>query len=115
MFKHTKSAALSVLVGGLSLACVGIGHAVAAGPSTNCTRDAQGNDTCVTKSENTYTSKDGTYHLQQQQDCTNVSRQEPQTPQVAVGQPGTTQIGAVVDCSNHAPAPEGFKAPDISR
>lgn len=115
MFDHKKAAAVAWLVGGLSMTCVGIGQAVAAGSAANCTYDAQGNKTCVTKSSNSYTSDDGRYHLDQSQDCTTVSRPQAQAPQVSLGQPGTTRVGAVVGCSNNAPAPEGFKAPDISK
>lgn len=115
MFNQKKSAAIAWLVGGISMTCVGIGHAVAAGAAPQCTIDAQGNEVCVTKSQSSYTSEDGSYHLSQSQDCTTVERPAAQTPQVSVGQPGTTRIGPVVSCSNNAPAPQGFKAPDISR
>ncbi|MFG1805460.1 hypothetical protein [Streptomyces sp. NPDC049040] len=115
MFTKKKIATVSLLLGGLSAVGVGIGHASAAGPSGNCTRDAQGNTTCVSTSEQTYVTKDGRYHVQQSQECTTSSREETDTPQSAVGQPGTTQIGASVGCSNTAPAPEGFVAPEISR
>ncbi|WP_052398041.1 hypothetical protein [Streptomyces sp. NRRL F-5123] len=111
---NKKSAAIAWLVGGISLACAGVGHAVAAGAPTSCSYDSEGNKTCVTKSESSYTSEDGHYHLQQQQDCTTVSRPVMRTPQLGVGQQGTTRVGAVVGCSNSAPAPEGFKAPDFS-
>lgn len=115
MFDHKKSAAITWLVGGFTLACVGVGHAVAAAPTTTCSYDAQGNKTCVSKSDSTYTSPDGRYQLHQQQDCTTVSRPVAQSPQFSIGQQGTTRIGAAVGCSNNAPAPAGFKAPDFSR
>lgn len=115
MFSQKKLATISLLLGGLSAVGLGIGHADAAAPSGNCTRDAQGNVTCVSKSESTYVSEDGRYHVQQTQECSTVSREEVNTPQTGVGQKGTTQIGASVSCSNNAPAPEGFKAPDVSR
>jgi len=115
MLNHKKIAAISWLVGGLSLAGVGISHAVAVGSAPQCTSDAQGNQTCVTKSDSTYTSDDGRIHIHQVQNCTTESRDDTQTPEIATGQPGTTHIGAVVECSNHAPVPEGFTAPDIKR
>jgi hypothetical protein len=115
MFDHKKAVAVAWLVGSLSMTCVGISQAVAAGPDTHCSYDAQGNQTCVTKSNSSYTSDDGRYHVDQAQDCTTVSRPQAQAPQVSLGQPGTTQVGAVVGCSNNAPAPKGFKAPDTSQ
>lgn len=114
MFDHKKSVALAWLVGGFSLACAGVGQAVAAAAPTSCTYDADGNQICVSKSDSSYTSGDGAYHLQQHQDCTTVSRPIMRTPQLSLGQPGTTRVGAVVGCSNNAPAPQGFTAPDIS-
>ena len=114
MFKHKKSTAIAWVVGGISLAGVGIGHAVAADAPAKCTYDAQGNQTCVSKSESSYTSDDGRYHLYQKEDCSAESpRPDNQTPALSLGQPGTTHIGSVVSCTNTPPAPEGFKAPDF--
>jgi hypothetical protein len=115
MLTKKKIIAVSWILGGLSMAGVGISHAYAAAPSGNCTSDAQGGVTCVSKTDNTFKTEDGTFHVQQQQDCTHEGRDVLRTPQAGVGQPGTTQVGAVVGCSNNAPAPEGFTAPDISR
>ena len=110
-----KIATVTWILGGLSVTGVGIGHAYATAPAGNCTHDAKGNVTCVSTTEKSYTTPDGTYHVQQSQECSTESRQVLRTPESAVGQPGTTQIGAVVGCSNSAPAPEGFQAPVISR
>lgn len=112
MFSQKKIAVASMLMGGLALTGFGAAQAYAGG-SDQCTRDAQANLVCTHKSETRYTSKDGTYHLQQKQDCTTVSRERVEQPEVSTGQRGTTKIGPTVSCSNTAPAPEGFVAPSF--
>jgi hypothetical protein len=114
MLTTKKIVTVSWILGGLSMAGVGIGHAYASAPM-DCTRDAQGGVTCVSKTEKNYTTADGSYHLEQSQECTHDGRDVVNTPQTGTGLPGTTKIGPVVGCSNTAPAPEGFTAPDISR
>lgn len=113
MFSRKKTAVASMLMGGLALAGLGITQAYAGGVQGDCSQDAYGNRVCVQKSETSYTSEDGTYHLHQKQDCTTVTRPTVQQPSVGVGQQGTTEVGPTVDCSNSAPAPEGFVAPVI--
>ncbi|NUP36387.1 MAG: hypothetical protein HOY76_05040 [Streptomyces sp.] len=118
MFSQKKLATASLILGGLSMAGIGMSHAYAAGPSNGCSRDAQGNVTCVHKTEKTFTTSDGTVHVQQAQECSSASREVVDTPQTVVGQVGqlgTTRIGPVVNCSEHAPAPQGFQAPVVPR
>lgn len=115
MFTKKKIVTVSWLVGGLSLAGVGVGHAYAAGTAGECTRDEQGGVTCVSKTENSYVSEDGRYHLVQKQECSETGREVVDTPEAGKGQLGTTQIGSAVSCSNSVPAPQGFTVPDFSR
>jgi len=113
MFTQQKIAAVSGLLGGLAAICTGT-TAYAAAPA-HCTTDSHGAVTCVQSSDVTYTSKDGTQHVHQKQDCTTVSRNRLEQPVSALGQLGTTHVGPVVNCSNHAPAPKNFTLPAILR
>ncbi|MGW0792351.1 hypothetical protein ACWD04_30035 [Streptomyces sp. NPDC002911] len=115
MFGRKKIAVASMLMGGLALTGLGVTQAYAGPPQGDCSTDAYGNLVCVQKSETSYTSEDGTYHLSQKQDCTTVSRETVYQPEVSVGQGGTTEVGPTVSCSNSAPAPEGFVAPTVGR
>ena len=114
MFSRKKITAVSWLVGGLAATGAGIGHAYAAGPSGDCTRDDAGYVTCRHHSETSYTSGDGTYHVDQKQDCTTVSPAQVNLPESGAEQSGTKQTGTVVNCSNTAPAPSDFRAPDVA-
>ncbi len=116
MFSRKKIAAVSLSLGSLAAVCVGATHAYA-GSHGQCTRDSRGNLACTYKSETntTYTTGDGTYHVSQKQDCTSVSRSRVETPESGTGKRGTTRIGPVMDCSNHAPAPKDFKLPGFLR
>lgn len=115
MFSRKKIAAISWFLGGTVAICAGATHAYAGAPHGQCKRDSRGNVTCVYKSEATYTSGDGTYHVSQKQDCTTVSRDRLEMPESGLGQRGTTKIGPTVGCSNHAPVPKGFKLPGLLR
>ncbi|MEV8568514.1 hypothetical protein AB0436_23525 [Streptomyces sp. NPDC051322] len=117
MFSGKKLAVASMLMGGLALSGLGAAQAHAEGPRVHCAFDAQANLVCSRKSSTTYTSDDGTYHLQQTQDCSTVAPLPGDQPRrvVAVGRPGTTKVGATVGCSNNAPAPDGFVAPSVPR
>ncbi|MFE9724128.1 hypothetical protein ACFYQ5_11185 [Streptomyces sp. NPDC005794] len=115
MSSRKKIAVASMLMGGLALAGLGVTQAYAGGPQGDCSRDAHGNVVCVQKSETSYTSEDGTYHLHQKSNCTTVTRETVQQPGFTVGQSGTTNTGPSVNCTNSAPAPEGFVAPAVGR
>ncbi|WP_406391135.1 hypothetical protein [Streptomyces sp. NBC_00887] len=115
MSSRKKIAVASMLMGGLALAGLGVTQAYAGGPQGDCSQDAYGNLVCVQKSETSYTSEDGTYHLNQKSNCTTVTRETVQRPGINVGQSGTKHVGPSVDCSNSAPAPEGFVAPAVGR
>ncbi|MFD4035190.1 hypothetical protein ACFWVP_32925 [Streptomyces sp. NPDC058637] len=115
MFSGKKIAVASMLMGGLALTGLGVTQAYAGGAQGDCSQDAYGNLVCVQKSETSYTSEDGTYHVHQKQDCKTVTRPAVPQPSVGVGKQGTTDVGPTVNCSNSAPAPEGFVAPTIGR
>ncbi|QIJ62754.1 hypothetical protein [Streptomyces sp. JB150] len=91
MFSTRKAAALSGLVGGLVLACTGITQAHAGNPGT-CTRDAQGNITCVQRITGVIP-EGGT--IPHQETCRPV---EPVTLPVTPGG-GTMRVGPRVTCS----------------
>jgi hypothetical protein len=115
MFSRKKIATISWFLGSTAVICVGTTHAYAGGTHGACTRDSQGSVTCTYRSATTYTSGDGTYHVDQKQDCTTVSRDRVEMPESGLGQRGKTLIGPTVDCSNHAPAPRDFKLPGYLR
>jgi hypothetical protein len=110
-----RIAAVAVLLGGTVLACAGLAQGYDGQTSGECTTDAQGNISCVhtQKSQTTYTSADGTVHVNQSQSCSTSSESRVYRPEVSQGQQGTTRIGPTVDCSNHVPAPAGFVPPHI--
>ncbi|MFB7241344.1 hypothetical protein CW362_17265 [Streptomyces populi] len=109
MFTSQKIAAVSGIVGSLAAICLGAGHAYADGGSSACKNTAQGGVVCVQKNE-TRTDKDGEHTLRQEQSCSTADR-----PHVTVpGDRGSSGTGSVVDCSNKAELPKGFKKPQIS-
>ncbi|WP_255954192.1 hypothetical protein [Streptomyces odontomachi] len=116
MLSRKKFAAVTGLLGGLALTCAGIAHAYGE-TSNGCTRDDQGNVTCVhvEKSDTVYQSKDGTTHVHQSKSCETTSTNRVVRPQGSPGQQeGVTRVGAQVDCSNSVSAPKGFQPPHIS-
>lgn len=116
MLSRKKIALASLLLSGFAVAGAGVTQAYAGGSEDGCTRDAESNVvTCVQKSEATYTSEDGKYQVHQKHECTSVSREHVNQPAPGAGEPGTTQIGTVVECANTAPALENFVAPGSRR
>ncbi|MEK2475007.1 MULTISPECIES: hypothetical protein [Streptomyces] len=99
MFSRKKIAAVAALMGGLTVACVIAPQAQAADTRGFCTRDVQGNVSCLQKT----TSDDGKYSLTQQQNCQPSSPL--QLPTHGVLNPGTMLVGPAVTCSNSAPVP----------
>ena len=116
MFSRNKTTAVVLALGGLAAICTGTAGAYAAQPHTTCTHDSQGNLVCTDKSEtdNTFTTSDGTFHVNQTRDCTTTTQPTTYTPEIAIGQLGTTQIGPTINCSNSVPKPKGFKFPRYS-
>ncbi|MER7838800.1 hypothetical protein ABTY98_23715 [Streptomyces sp. NPDC096040] len=113
MITRQKIATVTGLVGSLAAICVGAGHAYADGHSSDCKTSAQGDTVCVRKSE-IHTDKDGTHIIKQTQDCSTTDRPNAVYPEggLALGG-GSTTAGPVVECSNRAELPKGFKKPHI--
>ncbi|MFB7634156.1 hypothetical protein ACFC0M_24865 [Streptomyces sp. NPDC056149] len=101
MFSGKKIAAASALLGGLASASVIATPANAVAANGLCSRDVQGNVTCLQRS--TGTNQDGGYTLNQSQTCQPTS---PVTlPTHGILNPGSAQIGPAITCSNTAPIP----------
>ncbi len=64
---------------------------------------------CVHKSE-THSDKDGVHIVQQAQNCSTVDRPQADPDGRLLGD-GNASTGSVVDCSNEAQLPKGFKKP----
>jgi hypothetical protein len=114
MFSRKKTAAVVFALSGLATICTGTADAYA-GQTHTCTHDSQGNLVCIDKgqSDSTFTTSDGTFHVNQTRDCTTTTQPTVYTPQVGIGQLGTTQVGPTVNCSNSAPTPKGFRLPSF--
>jgi hypothetical protein len=102
MFSRKKIAAVSVLAGGLAVACTSITHAYAAQGSQACTRDILGNVICEQRIQGQLSEAGDTPH---KETCTPV---KPLTVPAALGG-GTMRLGPEVTCS---PATTG--APDAA-
>ncbi|MGV4981900.1 hypothetical protein ACWC0C_07310 [Streptomyces sp. NPDC001709] len=93
MLRTKKIAALSGLIGGLAVTCAGIAQAhAAAGPGV-CTRDLQGNVTCIQRIEGVIP-QDG--QIPHQENCLPT---QPFTIPAALGT-GKMRIGPEVTCSD---------------
>ncbi|MEU3519193.1 hypothetical protein ABZ770_28625 [Streptomyces sp. NPDC006654] len=112
MFPSRKIATVSGLLGGLAVLCVGAGHAYADPSPADCRTTAQGGTVCVRKSE-THVDKNGTHVLKQAQDCSTSDRPQVLFPGDQAAGDGSAAVGEVVDCSNKAELPKGFKRPHI--
>ncbi|MFF9085563.1 hypothetical protein ACF1BE_03885 [Streptomyces sp. NPDC014991] len=112
MFSPQKIATVSGLVGSLAIICLGGAHAYAEGKPDDCKTSEQGT-VCVHKSE-TYTDQDGTHVIKQTQDCSTTDRPSVVDPENGLVGGGSTHVGPVVDCSNKAELPKGFKKPQIA-
>ncbi|MET9071996.1 hypothetical protein ABZX95_07355 [Streptomyces sp. NPDC004232] len=112
MFSPRKIATVSGLVGSLAVFCVGAGHAYAEGPRGDCRTTEQGSTVCVRKTESR-SDKDGKHVLQQAQDCSTEGRPRVVFPDGPLMDGGSASVGPVVDCSNTAKLPKGFRKPHI--
>jgi hypothetical protein len=101
MTSRKKIAAISWLIGGLAVTGAGITHAYADGDRGECRRDSQGNTTCVYKNQTSYTSEDGSTHVEQTTDCNSKSRDNEDEAQASDS--GTTETGSTVSCANIHP------------
>ncbi|MEW1779143.1 hypothetical protein [Streptomyces sp. NPDC086777] len=112
MITARKMATVSGLVGSLAALCVGAGHAYADPSPGDCRTTAQGGTVCVHKSE-THIDKNGTHVVKQAQDCSTSDRPRVVFPDDQLGSEGSHGVGEVVDCSNKAELPKGFKRPHV--
>ncbi|MFD5521374.1 hypothetical protein [Streptomyces sp. NPDC127066] len=101
MFSRKRIAALSGLIGGLAVTSMGITHAHATGDPASCTRNLQGDVTCVQHIEGGGAGRDAIPH---QEACMPV---QAVTLPASTGN-GTTRLGPRVTCS---PATSGASRP----
>ncbi|MER5200014.1 hypothetical protein ACWD3J_41690 [Streptomyces sp. NPDC002755] len=111
MLFSQKTAAAAAFVGSLAAICLGATHAIAEGKSGDCPTVQEG-VMCVQKGE-TYIDEDGTHVIKQDQQCTTTDRPNVVTQQDQLLGSEPVKEGAVVECSNTAKLPEGFKKPHI--
>ncbi|MBL1080568.1 hypothetical protein JK359_01020 [Streptomyces actinomycinicus] len=112
MLTSQKFATVTALVGSLAAVCVGAGHAYADTEPGDCKPTAQGGTVCIHKKE-TRTDKDGTHLIRQEQDCSTSDRPRVVFPEDGLTEGSSASVGPVVDCSNRAELPKGFKKPHI--
>ncbi|MFF2364877.1 hypothetical protein ACFVU0_19620 [Streptomyces sp. NPDC058122] len=113
MLFSQKSAAVAAFAGSLAAICLGATHAHALGNSGACPTAEQKDVVCVQKNE-TYTDKDGTHVIKQDQQCSTTDRPHVLTQEDQLQGSEPVKVGPVVDCSNTAKLPAGFKAPHFS-
>lgn len=117
MLFSQKTAAAAAFVGSLAAICLGATHAYAEGDSGDCPTTVQEDVICVEKSD-TYIEKDGTHVIKQDRQCSTTDRphvvsQQDQLLGDGPAKEGPVKQGPVVECSNTAKLPEGFKKPHI--
>ncbi len=101
MFSRKKIAATVALLGGLTTACVIAPQAHAADPRGLCTRDVQGNVTCLQRTAGA--NEDGRYSVNQVQSCEPTSPLS--IPAHGLLNPGSMQVGPSITCNNSARVP----------
>ncbi|MFI0964143.1 hypothetical protein ACH4S8_22425 [Streptomyces sp. NPDC021080] len=112
MLFSQKTAAVAAFAGSLAAICLGATHALAEGNLGACPTAAQKDVVCVQKNE-TYTDKDGTHVIKQDQQCSSTDRPNVLTQQDQLAGNEAAKVGPVVECSNTAKLPDGFKKPHI--
>jgi hypothetical protein len=115
MFSRRTVATVSGLLGSLAVIYVGGAQAHAAQPPGDCKTSAEGETTCVHKSEVVHKDKNGTFIVKQDHACSTEARPRLVLPDDEAMNTGTTEVGPVVDCSNTTPLPKGFKRPHVDR
>ncbi|WP_328555064.1 hypothetical protein [Streptomyces sp. NBC_00358] len=110
MLFSQKTAAVAAFAGSLAAICLGTAHAE--GNPGACPTSAQSDVVCVQKNE-TYVDKDGTHVINQDQKCS--TKDQPhvvtQQDQLLGSESAPAKVGPVVECSNTAKLPAGFKKP----
>ena len=115
MLSRRTVATVSGLLGSLAVICVGGAQAHADQPHGDCRTTAEGEVTCVHKSESVHKDKNGTFVVKQDQKCSIAARPHLVFPDENTMSTGTTQVGPKVDCSNTEALPKGFKRPHVDR
>ncbi|EDY55075.1 conserved hypothetical protein [Streptomyces sviceus ATCC 29083] len=113
MLFSQKTAAAAAFVGSLAVICLGATHAHAEENSDGCPTAVQEGVMCVQKGE-AYVDEDGTHIVKQDQQCSTTDRPHVVTQQDQLLGSETVKTGPVVECSNTAKLPEGFKKPHIN-
>ncbi|WP_369247477.1 hypothetical protein [Streptomyces sp. R41] len=111
MFSRQKIATVSGLLGSLAVIYVGAAQAYADEPPGDCKSSALGETTCIRKSETVHIDEDGRIVVKQMQDCETTDRPRLVGPDNDLLNTGSTKVGPVVNCSNKAQLPKGFKRP----
>lgn len=114
MFTRQKIATVSGLVGSLAVICVGGAYAHVGEPKSECRYTVLGDTICMRKSE-THVDKHGTHAIKQERACAVNDRPRVVFPDDALLGGGSRDVGPVVDCSNKAHLPKGFKKPHIKK
>ncbi|MGW4436791.1 hypothetical protein ACWELO_13655 [Streptomyces sp. NPDC004596] len=112
MFNAQKTAAVSGLVGSLAALCLGAGQAYAGGPQGGCGGTAHGGTACVQKNDS-HVDKDGTRIVRQSQNCSPADRPNVVFSADEAADEPPARTGQVIDCSNTAELPKGFKKPHV--
>ncbi|GAA4044457.1 hypothetical protein [Streptomyces shaanxiensis] len=111
MIGRQKIATVSGLLGALAVIYSGAAPAYADDdPKGACTITAQGDIVCIKKSELVRKDK-RKYVVKQAQDCQIVERPRFTFPEQTMLKDGSLRSGPVVECSNRAKLPKGFKVP----
>ncbi|MGV9559900.1 hypothetical protein [Streptomyces sp. NPDC003522] len=113
MFPSQKTAAVAAFVGSVTALCLGVSQAHAEGKADDCRTTVQNDVSCVKKNE-TYTEKDGTHVIRQEQDCSTTDKPNVVSQQDQLLGNAPTKVGPVVECSNTAELPKGFKKPRVN-
>ncbi|MGN9760754.1 hypothetical protein [Streptomyces sp. SD31] len=113
MIGRQRIATVSGLIGALAVLYSGAAPAYADDPKGDCTISEQGDIVCVKKSEVIRKDKRGKYVVKQKQDCQTIERPRLVYPEGGLLKGGDVNSGPVVECSNKAKLPKGYKLPKI--
>ena len=113
MFSRQKIATVTGIIGSIAVICAGAAHAQADEIPRGCKTNAAGEIICVHKTQTVHKDKRGTFVVNQTQSCSTTSRPRLVLPEDGMLNSGSTQVGPVMDCSNNAPLPKGFKRPQV--
>ncbi|MGW5369110.1 hypothetical protein ACWER6_27735 [Streptomyces sp. NPDC004009] len=112
MFNTQKTAVVSGLVGSLAALCLGAGQAYAGGAEGSCGGAAHSGAVCVQKNDS-HVDKDGTRVVRQSQSCSPADRPNVVFSGDEAGGEAPARTGQVIDCSNTAELPKGFRKPHV--